>query len=119
MLSPRILTLQFAMWKMMLKSVKVLQYPGRLASMLYTYLTITAVKYIEWTIVHIVSHVMGKILHLHLYRVALVVFSAFEFLVSVFLPKSLKKKMSKMRLTGMNCQLHVLPVQGRHMFRAQ
>ena len=49
-----------------------------------TYLSKSAIKDVHWTVVHAVLHVLDIVLHLHLDRVAVVVLTALELLVTVF-----------------------------------
>jgi len=48
-----------------------------------TYITVAAIKYVEWAIVVSGLHVVHIVLHLHLDAVALVVLAAFELLISI------------------------------------
>lgn len=52
------------------------------------YFTVSAVENIQWTVVFCRTHVIDIILHFHFDAVALVVFAAFEFLISVLLCQS-------------------------------
>ncbi len=53
--------------------------------MKYTYITKAAIKYIKWAVILVICHVIHKILHFHFHWVAIIVFSTFKPLVTIFL----------------------------------
>ena len=56
------------------------------------YLSKAAVKHIERTVILRVPHILGKVLHFHLYRVTLIILSTLKLLVAIFLGQSLEKQ---------------------------
>lgn len=57
----------------------------------HSYLTITAIKYIQRAVIMVVSHILYIIFHLQLNRVAFIIFATFHFLISVLFGQPLKR----------------------------
>ena len=57
-----------------------------------TYITITAIKYIEGRVIPVVIHVVDVIFHLHFNAVTFIIFTTLELLVPVFVSQALQVK---------------------------
>jgi hypothetical protein len=67
-----------------------------------TYITIAAIKYIQWAVICGGLHVVGVILHLHLYRITFIVFTTLKLLVAILLGQSLHHREPLDRISSDN-----------------
>ena len=60
------------------------------------YLSKGPIKYVHGTVVTVTLHILDIVLHLHFHRVAIIVLTTLESLVSIFPDQPLKKKQTNL-----------------------